>query len=63
MNRKKLEKHLRAQGCELLRHGSKHDLWINTLTHRESAIPRHREIKTGTTLKIREQLGISPPRE
>ena len=30
MKRKDLVRQLTAQGCELLRHGSRHDIYINT---------------------------------
>src|SRR5215469_7768437 len=29
MNRRTLEKHLRAHGCILHHHGAKHDIWVN----------------------------------
>ncbi|MBX3400060.1 MAG: type II toxin-antitoxin system HicA family toxin [Gemmataceae bacterium] len=45
MNRRDLERHLRANGCELLRHGSKHDVWWNPSNGRRSTVPRHAVIK------------------
>ena len=44
MKRKELLRHLRKQGCELLREGSRHSWWHNPEQNRRSAIPRHTEI-------------------
>src|SRR4051794_2955529 len=37
MKRRDLERHLRAQGCRLSRHGSRHDIWVNALTLADAA--------------------------
>jgi hypothetical protein len=42
-----LERYLRDHGCHCDRHGGNHDVWLNPRAKRESAVPRHREIKLG----------------
>lgn len=62
MNRRKLEEHLRAQGCAFYHHGGRHDIWINLRTLRQTSIPRHREVKEMTARAICKALGVSPSR-
>ena len=38
-------RHLTAEGCVLLREGSRHSWWQNPVRNRRSAVPRHSEIK------------------
>jgi mRNA interferase HicA len=44
MKRKDLIKKLTDEGCILLRHGSRHDLYKNPSTGKKQPIPRHSEI-------------------
>jgi predicted RNA binding protein YcfA (HicA-like mRNA interferase family) len=44
MKRKELIKKIHSFGCELLRHGSRHDLYINPKTGKKQPVPRHDEI-------------------
>lgn len=44
MKRKDLIKKLSSAGCILLRHGSRHDLYINPKTGKKQPVPRHNEI-------------------
>lgn len=60
MKRQKLIKHLREQGCELLREGGKHAWWINPAQNRRSAVPRHTEINDLLANKICKDLGVEP---
>jgi mRNA interferase HicA len=55
-------RHLHEHGCELLREGAKHSVYVNRAASRTSTVPRHREIKNPTALKICRQLGIPDPR-
>ena len=50
----------KKNGCELVRHGSKHDIWRNPKTGEESRIPRHpsKELPTGTENRIKKDLGL-----
>ena len=61
MPRRLFEQHLRRHGCVLHRHGGSHDVWLNPATWSEAAVPRHREIKTGTAKAICKQLQIPAP--
>ncbi len=50
----------KKNGCELVRHGAKHDIWKNPKTGGEAQIPRHpsKELPTGTADRIRKELGL-----
>ena len=61
MKRQKLIAHLRDHGCELLREGAKHSIWINPANGETSAVPRHREVGNFLAREICEDLGIPPP--
>lgn len=58
MKRRKLLKHLRRQGCELLREGGKHSIFWNPETEQTTAIPRHTEIVEPLAAKICKDLGV-----
>lgn len=58
MKRSRLVKELRRAGCELHRHGKKHDLFINPANGRKAPVPRHTEIKNTLAELIRKQLGL-----
>lgn len=60
MKRVDLIKYLSAQGCELLREGSRHSWWHNPEQNRRSAVPRHNEISDVLARKICKDLGIPP---
>lgn len=61
MKRQDLIRHLQSHGCELLREGRSHSVWINVANENQSAVPRHREIKEYTARAICRQLGIPEP--
>ncbi|MBP1695068.1 MAG: YcfA family protein [Deltaproteobacteria bacterium] len=44
MKRKDLIKILTSAGCLLLRHGQRHDLYLNPKTGKKQPVPRHSEI-------------------
>jgi mRNA interferase HicA len=54
-----LIKALEEQGCELVRHGGKHDWYRNPATGVSQPVPRHREIKEPLARRIIRML--SPP--
>jgi len=58
MKRIDLVRHLESHGCELLREGAKHTLYVNPSNEQTSAIPRHREINDFLARKICRDLGI-----
>ena len=61
MKRNKLIKHLEKQGCFLLREGNSQTLFFNPSNNKISTVPRHREIKRFTALKICKDLDIGIP--
>ena len=61
MNRRKLEKHLRAHRCVLHHHGKRHDIWIHEPTLALAPVPRHFSLKKGTVRSICRLLGIPLP--
>jgi predicted RNA binding protein YcfA (HicA-like mRNA interferase family) len=52
MKRRDLVKRLEIGGCELLRHGGRHDIYHNPVTGRSEPVPRHREINEILAKKI-----------
>ncbi|NBC49128.1 MAG: addiction module toxin, HicA family [Gammaproteobacteria bacterium] len=58
MKRVRLLRHLRKQGCVLLREGGPHSIWLNPETGALSAVPRHSEIKDLMAKKICRDLDI-----
>ncbi len=61
MKRRDLIRHLEAHGCEFVREGREHTLYINRQTKRSAAVPRHREIPEGTARAVCRALGIPLP--
>lgn len=61
MKRVDLIKHLKFQGCDLVREGNRHSWWVNPAQNRRSAVPRHNEISDILVRKICKDLGIDPP--
>jgi mRNA interferase HicA len=61
VKRRALLKHLREQGCEFLREGSRHTVYVNREEGRSSTVPRHGEIPNNLARKICRDLGVSPP--
>ena len=55
-----LLKSLKNNGCYLVRHGKKHDIWYSPITGNEFPVPRHfaKEIPTGTLKSIKKDSGI-----
>jgi predicted RNA binding protein YcfA (HicA-like mRNA interferase family) len=62
MKRRELEQHLQAHGCQFLREGAVHSIWINPQTGRKEAIPRHNEIKKQLARKICRSLSVEVPK-
>jgi mRNA interferase HicA len=59
MKKISLLKHLKTQGCVLLREGAKHSWWWNPGKNLRSAVPRHSEINDTLAKKICKDLGIT----
>jgi len=60
VKRNALLKHLKHNGCEFLREGSRHTMYVNRDAGRSSAVPRHGEITNNMARKICRDLGIPP---
>ena len=58
MKRSVLLKHLRKNGCKLLREGGRHSWWFNSQKNQRSAVPRHSEINNLLANKICNDLGV-----
>ena len=61
MKRRDLIQHLEQNGCQLLREGGRHTIYVNRAEGKVSAVPRHAEIKEWTALRICKDLGIRRP--
>lgn len=61
MKRVDLLRHLRAHGCELLREGGRHSVYVNRSAGKATSIPRHREINELIALKICRDLDVPNP--
>ncbi|CCI19581.1 YcfA family protein [Microcystis aeruginosa PCC 9807] len=61
MKRINLIRHLENYGCEFLREGGNHTIYVNRVHQKSSAIPHHREINEFLTQKICRDLQIPEP--
>lgn len=52
MKRRDVIRKVEEEGCVLLRHGGKHDIYHNPKTGRSQPIPRHNEINEFLARKI-----------
>ncbi|MFQ5745101.1 MAG: type II toxin-antitoxin system HicA family toxin [Acidobacteriota bacterium] len=58
MKRRDLIRHLEAHGCEFLREGGNHTVYVNRTARKVSTVPRHREINEDLARKICKDLGV-----
>lgn len=61
MKRKDLIRHLEKYGCQFLREGSKHTVYVNRIARKSSTVPRHTEINDFLARKICVELEIPQP--
>ena len=61
MKRRDLIKHLKSHGCELLREGGKHSVFVNRAAQTATTIPRHKELNEFLAKKICKDLEIPIP--
>jgi mRNA interferase HicA len=61
MKRVDLTRHLERFGCELLREGGNHSVFVNRQARKTSAVPRHSEINDFTARKICDDLQVPRP--
>ena len=59
MKTQELLKLLKKNNCEIVRNGSRHDMWFSPLTQKQFAVPRHKaEIPIGTLNNILKDVGL-----
>jgi mRNA interferase HicA len=61
VKRRDLLRHLEAYGCELLREGGRHSVYVNRMAGKVTAVPRHREINELLVRKICRDLQVPEP--
>jgi len=61
VKRADLVRHLKKHGCELLREGGSHSVYVNRASRTSTAVPRHREINEFLARKICKDLDVPPP--
>ncbi len=58
MKRGDFIRELKDAGCVLKRNGSKHDLYSNPTSGKQTTVPRHNELADTLCKTIKKQLGI-----
>lgn len=58
MTRIDLIRRLEAHGCQLLREGGNHSVYVSATSDKLSTVPRHREIKEFLAHKISRDLDV-----
>ena len=58
MKRKKFIQEILKQGCILLRHGARHDVYLNPATGNKQPVPRQAELDDNLVKHIRKNLGL-----
>lgn len=61
MKRLDLIRHSEKHGCEFLREGRNHTIYVNRAVRKVSSVPRHRDIIEFTAWKICRDPGIPRP--
>ena len=61
MKRVDLVRHLERHGCELLREGGSHSVYVNRAARKASSVPRHREVNEFLARKICRDLAVPDP--
>ncbi|CAN5591360.1 type II toxin-antitoxin system HicA family toxin [soil metagenome] len=61
MKRRDLVRHLEAHGCEMLREGGNHTVYVNRARRKTTAVPRQREVNEFLARKICQDLEIPEP--
>lgn len=61
MKRRELIRHLEKHGCQRLREGGRHTMFVNPPRKKVSAMPRHNEINEILARKICRDLDVPEP--
>ena len=62
MKRGELMRHLEAHGCQLLREGASHSIYVNPANGVRETVPRHSETKRHLARSVCRRLGIEVPK-
>lgn len=62
MKRRDVIRYLEEHGCDFLREGGNHTVYVNRRRRKASSVPRHREINDFLVRKICRDLEIPEPR-
>jgi predicted RNA binding protein YcfA (HicA-like mRNA interferase family) len=62
MKRIDLIRHLQRHGCEFLREGGNHSMYVNRPARKSSSVPRHAEINDFLARKICDDLQVPRPK-
>jgi predicted RNA binding protein YcfA (HicA-like mRNA interferase family) len=63
VKRRELLRRLEKAGCELVREGARHTIYLNPESGRTAAVPRHAEIKEHLAARILDELGAADESE
>ena len=58
MKRSELIREILEQGCVMLRHGARHDIYINPTTGQKQSVPRHTEVDEALAKHIKRYLRL-----
>ena len=61
MKRRDLIRHLEKHGCEMMREGGSHTVYVNRARRKTTAVPRHREVNEFLARKICQDLEVPEP--
>ena len=61
MKRRDVIRHLEEHGCEFLREGGNHTVYVNRVRRKASSVPRHREVNEFLVRKICRDLEVAEP--
>ena len=61
MKRRLLIRRIEKMGCELLREGGNHSIYVNRRQKKVTTIPRHSEIDENLAKRIFKDLGLPRP--
>jgi mRNA interferase HicA len=61
VKRQDLIRYFRRHGCELLREGGSHSVFVNRAALKTSTVPRHREVNEFLARKICRDLQVPEP--
>jgi len=61
VKRRELVRHIERHGCQLLREGANHSIFVNRETGKISTVPRHSEVNEDLARKICKDLAVPLP--